>query len=106
MQKKTRGEIIIHGYEEVFKTGETTSSRVLQWENVENERTTTTHSHDTFGESDTSDVDFVNETVYKMAKVGKKPKQIQIFLKRYGHTIRIRDIQDKIKTGIIHQEYE
>jgi DNA mismatch repair protein MutS len=85
-ERKTRGEIVIHGYEEYFEPTAGGTRRVLRWEEVK-----CTPVEDT--DDDDDDDDFVRTTIIRMSGFGKTPRQIQGFLRRNGHTIRLSEIR-------------
>jgi len=89
-ERKTRGEIIIHGYEEHFDVSVGGTKRVLRWEEV---RSSPEEDVDVKEEEDEEEEeDFVRSTVIRMSGFGKTPRQIQGFLRRNGHTIRLSQI--------------
>jgi 5-methylcytosine-specific restriction endonuclease McrA len=88
-EQKTRGDIKIHGYKEYFDVASGGTRRELSWEKTRSSPLDVDESD----EPDETD-DFVRSTVIRMSGFGKTPRQIQGFLRRNGHTIRLSQISD------------
>lgn len=88
-QRKTNGEIIIHGYEEQFDASAGGTKRVLRWEEISSQ-----DGVDGSEDGGEDDNDFITTTVIQMSAFGKTPRQIQGFLRRNGHKLRLIQISD------------
>jgi 5-methylcytosine-specific restriction endonuclease McrA len=91
-ERKTRGEIVIHGYEEQFDPSVGGTVRKLLWNETEPEPENTRIQDDDDDDEDDSEMSYVQSTICRMSRFGKTPRQIQGFLRRNGHKLRLTEI--------------